>query len=256
MTITSVDNTVASGRKRVTVSATAAGGRMVAAPSDATLTIRDDEFGLDESAVTGHATEDGGTATFTVALRTQPSAAVTVSVTSLDTTEGRVAPSTLTFTTQNWETAQTVTVTGADDDVDDGDVDWKVRLDTSSGDTDYNGLANVDVDVTTIDNDGPPTVTLALDPASIPENGGILDSDGAAVAPLQRGHHGDGGGGGERRGGRLHAERGDDADDRGREHIERRRGDDQGGGRRRRCGCRQDGDGLGERGRTTRASAR
>ena len=134
---------------------------------------RDDEFGLNVSAVTGQATEAGGTATFTVALRTQPSAAVTVSVTSLDTTEGRVAPSSLTFTTQNWETAQTVTVTGADDDVDDGDVDWKVRLDTSSGDTDYNGLANVDVDVTTIDNDGPPTVTLALDPASIPENGGI-----------------------------------------------------------------------------------
>ena len=78
VTITSVDNMVASGRKRVTVSATAAGGRMVAAPSDATLTIRDDEFGLDESAVTGQATEGGGTATFTVALQTQPSAAVTV----------------------------------------------------------------------------------------------------------------------------------------------------------------------------------
>ena len=183
VTITSVDNAVASGRKRVTVSATAAGGRGVMAPANATLTIRDDEFGLDESAASGPVTEGGGTATFTVALQTQPSAAVTVSVTSLDATEGRVAPSSLVFTVQNWETARTVTVTGADDDVDDGDVDWQVRLDASSGDVNYDGLDDVDVDVTTTDDDGPPTVTLALDPASIPENGGISTVTAALSHP-------------------------------------------------------------------------
>ena len=179
VTVTAVDNAVASGRKRVTVSATAAGGRMVSAPSSATLIIRDDEFGLDESAVTGQATEDGGQATFTVALQTQPSAAVTVSVTSraedgrADESEGRVSPSRLVFTVQNWETAQTVTVTGADDDVDDGDVAWKVRLDPSSGDVNYDGLDPVDVDVTTVDNDEAPTVELKLDPASIAEDGEV-----------------------------------------------------------------------------------
>ena len=176
VTVTAVDNTVASGRKRVTVTATAAGGRMVMNPSSATLTIRDDEFGLDESPVTGQATEDGGTATFTVALQTQPSAAVTVSMTRWDAaglvedeSEGRVEPSSLVFTVQNWETAQTVTVTGLDDDVDDGDVDWKVRLDPSSGDVNYDGLDPVDVDVSTTDNDNAPTVTLKLDPESISE---------------------------------------------------------------------------------------
>ena len=189
VTITSVDNAVASGRKQVTVSATASGGRMVASPSDATLTIRDDEFGLDESAVTGQATEGGGTATFTVALQTQPSAAVTVTVSSRDAdgnpdaTEGRVAPSTLIFTAQNWETAQTVTVTGADDDVDDGDAAWKVRLDPSSGDVNYDGLDDVDVNVTTTDDDGAPGVTLTLDPASIPENGGVSTVTAALSHP-------------------------------------------------------------------------
>ena len=174
VTVTAVDNLVASGRKRVTVSATAASGRMVMNPSSATLIIRDDEFGLDESAVSGPVTEDGGQATLTVALQTQPSAAVTVSVSSLDPSEGRVAPSTLVFTVQNWETAQTVTVTGADDDVDDGNVDWKVRLDTSSGgDVNYNGLEDVDVDVRTIDNDNAPTVELALEPSSISEDGEV-----------------------------------------------------------------------------------
>ncbi len=181
VTVTAVDNAVASGRKRVTVSATAAGGRMVAAPSSATLIIRDDEFGLDESAVSGGpVTEGGGTATFTVALQTQPSAAVTVSVTRWDAdglledaSEGRVEPSSLVFTVQNWETAQTVTVTGLDDDVDDGDVAWKVRLDPSSGDVNYDGLDPVDVDVSTEDNDDAPTVTLELDPSSISEAGGV-----------------------------------------------------------------------------------
>ena len=100
-----------------------------------------------------------------------------------DATEGRVAPSSLIFTTQNWETAQTVTVTGADDDVDDGDVRWKVRLDASSGDVNYDSLDDVDVDVTTTDDDDAPNVTLTLDPASIPENGGISTVTAALSHP-------------------------------------------------------------------------
>ncbi len=171
VTVTANDNALASGMKSVTVSATASGGRGVAAPSNATLTIRDDEYGLDVSAVTGQATEAGGQATFTVALQTRPSAAVTVSVSSRDAGEGSVSPPSLTFTTGNWSTAQTVTATGVQDTTDDGTVTWQVRLDPASGDGDYNGLANVDVDVTTTDDDGAPGVTLALAPASIAESG-------------------------------------------------------------------------------------
>ena len=180
VTVTAVDNAGASGRRQVRVSATATGGRGVAAPSDATLVIRDDEFGLNESAVTGQATEGGGQATFTVALQTQPSAAVTVSMTRwdedglvVDESEGRVEPSSLVFTTGSWETAQTVTVTGVDDDVDDGDVAWRVRLDPSSADADYDGLDPVDVAVSTTDDDAAPAVTLALTPPSIAEAGGV-----------------------------------------------------------------------------------
>ena len=132
----------------------------------------DNEYGLDVSSVTGQATEAGGTATFTVALATRPSQAVTVSVTSRDASEGAASPSSLTFATTAWNTAQTVTVTGADDTIDDGEVTWAVRLDPSSGDANYNGLANVDVSVTTTDDDAAPGVTLALSPATISENGG------------------------------------------------------------------------------------
>ena len=65
-------------------------------------------------------TEAGGTATFTVVLNTQPTADVTIALSSSDTTEGTVGPASLTFTTANWNAAQTVTVTGVDDAVVDG----------------------------------------------------------------------------------------------------------------------------------------
>ena len=133
----------------------------------------DNEYGLKVSSVTGQATEAGGTATFTVALATRPLQAVTVSVTSRDTGEGTVSPSSLTFETSDWNTTQAVTATGVDDAIDDGDVTWDVRLDPSSGDADYNGLANVDVSVTTTDDDAAPGVVLSLSPSSISENGGV-----------------------------------------------------------------------------------
>ena len=174
VTVTAVDNAVVAADKSVTVSATAAGGRGVAAPSDVTLTITEDDFGLDVGSVSGQATEAGGTATFTVALLTQPSAAVTVAVSSRDTGEGTAGPSSLIFNTSNWNTAQTVTVTGVQDTVDDGTVTWQVRLDPSSSDGNYNTPSvEEDVSVTTTDDDGAPGVTLSLDPASVSENGGV-----------------------------------------------------------------------------------
>ena len=146
-------------------------------PPAAAVTVHavnaDNEYGLNLGAVTGQATEGGGAATFTVALNTQPAAAVTVAVTSRDPGEGRVAPASLVFGTGSWNRAQRVTVTGVDDDVDDGDVRWQVRLDPASGDPDYNGLANEHVPVTTRDDDDAPTVTLALSDDSIAENGGV-----------------------------------------------------------------------------------
>ena len=133
---------------------------------------RDNDYGLDVGAVSGSATEAGGTATFAVALWTQPSAAVTVAVTGRDGSEGTVAPPSLTFVPSAWNTAQTVTVTGVQDTIDDGTVPWAVRLDSSSGDAGYDGLDNEDVPVSTTDDDGPPGVALSLNPASVSENGG------------------------------------------------------------------------------------
>ncbi|MFN7982975.1 MAG: hypothetical protein U0Q11_14040 [Vicinamibacterales bacterium] len=99
-------------------------------------------------------TEAGGTATFTIVLTSQPTANVTVGLTSSNTAEGTVTPSSVTFTSANWNTPQTVTVTGVDDFLVDGAVAYTVvTAAATSGDTNYNGLNPADVSVTNTDND-------------------------------------------------------------------------------------------------------
>ena len=98
-------------------------------------------------------TEGGGTATFDVALATKPAANVTVEVSSSDAGECRVstagsttpaASKTLTFTATDWSTAQTVTLTGQDDNVDDGDADCTITAAAASvGDAVYNSNTEV-----------------------------------------------------------------------------------------------------------------
>ena len=59
---------------------------------------------------------ESGTTTYTVVLTTEPSSTVTVTPSSNDTGAATLSPSSLTFTSGNWDTAQTVMVSGAEDD--------------------------------------------------------------------------------------------------------------------------------------------
>ena len=78
-------------------------------------------------------------------LATQPSASVTVTATSGDTGIATVSAA-LTFTTSDWGTAQTVTVTGVSD-ADASDEDLEVTLVASGGDySGVTGSVGVDVD--------------------------------------------------------------------------------------------------------------
>ena len=87
-------------------------------------------------------------------LNAQPTADVTIGLSSSDTTEGTVSPASLTFTTANWNTAQTVTVTGVDDALDDGDVGYTiVTAPATSTRRDLQRLNAADVAVTNTDND-------------------------------------------------------------------------------------------------------
>ena len=89
-------------------------------------------------------TEAGGTDTFTVVLTAQPLANVVITVVSANTGEATASPSSLTFTAANWNTAQTVTVTGVNDAVDDGDQTTAVTLsvDDAASDNAFDGVAD------------------------------------------------------------------------------------------------------------------
>src|SRR3989442_1504682 len=109
-------------------------------------------------------TEGGGTATFTVVLTSQPTANVTIGLSSSDLTEGTVAPASVTFTSGNWNTAQSVAVTGADVFVVDGSVAYTiVTAPATSTDGVYNGMNAADVAVTNTDDD---TAGIAISPTS------------------------------------------------------------------------------------------
>lgn len=109
-------------------------------------------------------TEAGGNASFTVVLDTQPHADVSIALSSSDTTEGTVAPANLSFTAANWNAPQTVTVTGVDDAVVDGDIAYTIVTAAAvSDDVNYNGIDPADVSVTNTDND---SAGILVDPTS------------------------------------------------------------------------------------------
>ena len=106
------------------------------------------------SPISGPTSESGGAATFTVSLRSAPSASVTLTLQSTDATEGSVAPATMVFTSANWNVTQTATVTGVDDQLADGNQVYSVTLGpVTSGDAAYAALAITPVVVTNIDDD-------------------------------------------------------------------------------------------------------
>ena len=99
-------------------------------------------------------TEGGGTDTFTVALNYPPTADVTINLASSDATEGIASPASLTFTANNWNLPQTVTVTGVDDFIVDGPITYYVVLSPAiSADPSYSGLVPPVVTVVNADND-------------------------------------------------------------------------------------------------------
>jgi len=99
-------------------------------------------------------TESGSSDTFEVVLSVQPTADVTVSLTSSNLAEGVVTPAQMTFTSANWSTAQSATITGQDDALPDGNVAYTVSVAVSaSADPDYAGLSAVQVNANNIDDE-------------------------------------------------------------------------------------------------------
>lgn len=141
-------------------------------PDDVQLVNADDDIaggtaGFIVTPTTGLVTSEAGTtAMFTVRLTSQPAASLSIAVTSSDISEGTVSPSSLSFTTSNWNTPQTVTVTGVDDMLTDNTQIYLAQLAPPvTTDLAYAALDPPDVTVSNTDNDTASAAGFTLEPS-------------------------------------------------------------------------------------------
>ena len=140
-----------------TLTHTASGGDYVNVTKDLPVTVTDDDTADIVLSKTDLSLTEGDAAgmSYTVALATKPSAGVSVSITGHSGTDLSLDKTTLTFTVDNWDAAQTVTVTAAEDD--DGVVDPVATLTHTASGGDYANLTR-DLTVTVTENDTPDIV--------------------------------------------------------------------------------------------------
>ena len=168
-TLSPVNDTIDESDETVSVSGTTTATGLGITSTQ--MTIRDDDTrGVTVTPTTLSVGEDESEE-YTVVLTSQPTAAVTVSMTKSGDTDVTVAPTSLTFTASNWNTAQTVTVSAAEDNDAAAGTATITHGVTSSGD--YSGETASFVSVTERDNDSASTtVTLRVSPDEVSENSG------------------------------------------------------------------------------------
>ena len=152
--------------------------------------------GITVSTTSLETSEDGSSAEFTIELDTQPTASVSVNVSSSDESEGTISGATngvltLNFDQTAWNVPQAVTVYGIDDMIEDSDQPYQVVLDPSSaGDANYDNLPSILVDVVNTDNESPDLIPLYIyDIRFESKRGG---KDWRAVAVIHSDANGDG----------------------------------------------------------------
>ncbi len=99
-------------------------------------------------------TEDLNNGSFGVALESAPTSDVVIDISSADTGAATVSPSQLTFTSSNWSTSQSVTITPvSDNDVVDEVVSITFAVNDANSSDEYDSLDNVTRSVTVTDDD-------------------------------------------------------------------------------------------------------
>ncbi|MBI3155174.1 MAG: cadherin-like domain-containing protein, partial [Burkholderiales bacterium] len=130
-------------------------------------------------------TEGGGVASFSVVLEAAPSADVEIPVSVADASEGTIAVGSLIFTTANWNIAQTVTVTGVQDYVNDGDQRYQIVVGpATSADPNFDGLDVADLVVTNLEIPNVAPINSVPGPQSLSEDTTLVFSsaNGNAIA--------------------------------------------------------------------------
>ena len=192
VTITAADNDVDAANKTFTVSAAATGGNGIESPANVTLTVTDDDIRdvtvsgstLNMAEADNSKTEDKEHQdSYTVVLNSKPTNDVRIDITAPDMVTLSTAQ--LTFTSTNWNQAQTVTATAKNDNIDNtGDARTGTITHTVvAGSSDYTGVTAASVAVTVNDDDGEPA--LSIDSPSVEEgdNGIVTMTFKVTLAP-------------------------------------------------------------------------
>jgi len=173
LTITGVDDFIVDGPQAYLIQCSTSGQFGAVVIPDLQCTNNDNDIpGITFNRTAGLVTTEGGGAdTFIVQLNTQPTANVTMSLTSSNVLEGTVLPAQLTFTTTGgqaysaatgiggWNVNHVVTVTGIDDTVLDFTIPYSIVTgDLVSTDPGYNGMVAPDVSCANLDDEVPPAL--------------------------------------------------------------------------------------------------
>lgn len=127
--------------------------------------------------------EDNGTSTFTIALNSQPATDVVLDLNSSDIAEATVGPAQITFTSANWDTPQTITITGIADDFDRNDsAIGTITVNDALSDDTYDSLTDASINISITDNETN-GMSFSSPSSTISENGGtttftaVLDAE-------------------------------------------------------------------------------
>ncbi len=125
-----------------------------AAIAGVTVTVDDDETAGVTVSETTLTVAEGGSGAYTVVLDVQPTSDVVINVTKSGSDDVTVSPATLTFTTANWSTAQTVTVAAAQDaDAVNDAASIAHAVDAARSANEYDNMTIAGVAVTVTDDD-------------------------------------------------------------------------------------------------------
>ncbi|HEY9295824.1 MAG TPA: Calx-beta domain-containing protein, partial [Phormidium sp.] len=165
ITITPVNDSTAEGNETLTLDLVDTADYDLGATSKATVAIADNDTAgitITQSGDRTNVTEGGATDSYTVVLNTQPTAIVTININPDAQTTTNT--NSLTFTPNNWNIAQNVTVTAVDDAAVEGNHTGTISHTATSIDNNYNGINIASLTANITDNDvaAPPTVNLSV----------------------------------------------------------------------------------------------
>lgn len=176
VTFTIADDNASEGSETATLSLeNPSSGILLGSPVSANIAIADNDVAsviIEQSGGNTNATEGGATDTYDIRLATQPTDDVTINIAG--DAQASASASSILFTTSDWNTNQTITVTAIDDNNIEGNHSASIAHTATSTDANYNGISVSSVPVTVTDNDVSHTLVFVRADTTVSEGAGTV----------------------------------------------------------------------------------